>query len=183
MRRTSPSTAQPVAWQPPLCWRTRCHYSDRHLLSSLPPLFLSSSVFPWCPSPCPPHYKMAFDYYDTSALCLACWHSRTPFGLGGVRVPCLSPYEVVAVRSCLLYAGRTLRAFQIPVGRTWTVAVPFWSECFNQFHALKVSTLQTKVPRVSIDHRVSPSFPLTGLVGQGPRASHPERCHLPTHAA
>ena len=47
VRRTSSSTAQPVAWQPPLCWRTRCHYSDRHLLSSLHPFFLSSSVFPW----------------------------------------------------------------------------------------------------------------------------------------
>ena len=32
---------------PPLCWRTRCHYSNRHLLSSTLPFFLSSSVFPW----------------------------------------------------------------------------------------------------------------------------------------
>ncbi len=99
LRCTSSSTAQPVAWQPPLCWRTRCHYSNRHLLSSIHPLFLSSSVFPWCPSPCPSHYRMAFDYCDTSALCPACWHSRTPFGLGGVRVPCLCSSEVIVTLS------------------------------------------------------------------------------------
>ncbi len=117
LRRTSPSTAQPVAWHPPLCWRTRCHYSNRHLLSSIHPLFLSSSVFPWCPSPCPPHYRMAFDYYDTSALCPACWHARTPFGRSGVRVPCLWPSEVVVILS--LPSIRRANVGRVPDTR-WT---------------------------------------------------------------
>ncbi len=38
---TSQSTAQPVAWSPPLCWRTWLHYSFRHLPSLVHP-FLPS---------------------------------------------------------------------------------------------------------------------------------------------
>ncbi len=63
------------------------------------------------------------------------------------------------IRSCLLYAARTKEESQIPVGCTWAVAVPFWLECFSQFHSSLITTLQMKVPLVSIDHGVSPSFP------------------------
>jgi len=40
--RTSWSTAQPVAWGPPLCRGTRPHYSFRHLLSLVCLLVLCS---------------------------------------------------------------------------------------------------------------------------------------------
>ena len=43
--------------------------------------------FPGKPSPCLPHYRRALGYYVASALCPACWHSRTPSGSSGVRVP------------------------------------------------------------------------------------------------
>src|SRR5258708_28986949 len=43
--RTSSSTAQPVAWSPPLCRRTRLHYSFRHLPSLVHPFLLSSGSF------------------------------------------------------------------------------------------------------------------------------------------
>jgi hypothetical protein len=102
---------------------------------------------------------MAFDYYAASALLSTKLAFSLPFGRGGSGVPCLCSSEVVVVLSCLLYAVRALKAFQIPVGLIWTVAVPFWSECVNQFHSLKVTTLQTKVSLVNIDHRVSSSFP------------------------
>ena len=77
------STAQPVAWEPPLCRRTRIHYSRRF------PISRSTSVgsFPGRPSPCPHHYSAAFDYYAASALCPARWHFRAPVGLSSVRVP------------------------------------------------------------------------------------------------
>jgi hypothetical protein len=42
---TSESTAQPVAWSPPLCRRTRLHYSFRHVLSLVHPFLLSSGSF------------------------------------------------------------------------------------------------------------------------------------------
>ena len=100
----------------------------------------------------------AFDYYDTSALCPACWHSRTPLGSKRCQSSLSVPSEVIAILSCLLYAARTLRRVQIPVGRS-QASLPFWSECVSQFHSSKVTTLQTKVSLVSIDHRVSPSFP------------------------
>ena len=115
--------------------------------------------FPGEPSPCLSHYRKAFDYYVASALLSTKLAFSLPFGVGGSGVPCLCSYEVIVTLSCLLYAVRAMKAFQIPVGLTWTVAVPFWLECLNQFHSLKVTTLQMKVPLVSIDHRVSPSFP------------------------
>jgi len=122
--------------------------------------FFSLEVpFPGEPSPCLSHCRKAFDYYVASALLSTKLAYSLPFGSGGSGVPCLCSYEVIVILSCLLYAERALKAFQIPIGLIWTVAVPFWSECLNQFHSLKVTTLQTKVPRVSIDHRVSSSFP------------------------
>jgi hypothetical protein len=50
------SAAQPVAWGPPHCRRTRTHYSRRF------PISRSTSVgsFPGGPSPCPIHYRRAF---------------------------------------------------------------------------------------------------------------------------
>ena len=75
--------------------------------------------------------------------------------------------------------------FQIPVGRIWTVAIPFWSECLSQFHSLKVTTLQTKVSLVSIGHRGSPSVP-SDWVGRTLSAGFtplempfPDACRLP----
>jgi hypothetical protein len=44
--RTSRSTAQPVAWGPPLCRRTRPHYFFRHLLSLAHLLILCSFESP-----------------------------------------------------------------------------------------------------------------------------------------
>jgi hypothetical protein len=43
--------------------------------------FFSLQVpFPGEPSPCPAHYRLAFDYYVAAALSPACWHSCIPFG-------------------------------------------------------------------------------------------------------
>jgi hypothetical protein len=75
--------------------------------------------------------------------------------------------------------------FQIPVGRIWTVAIPFWSECLSQFHSLEVTTLQTKVSLVSIGHRGSPSLPSdwvgwTLSAGFTPlEMPFPDACRLP----
>jgi hypothetical protein len=35
--------------------------------------------FPGEPSPCPAHYRLAFDYYVAAALSPACWHFRILF--------------------------------------------------------------------------------------------------------
>src|SRR5258708_16769426 len=62
----------------PLCWRTRCHYSNRHLLSSrtsLVPLVKCLSLANL--HQVSPHYGRALGYY-VAALCPPCWHSRTP---------------------------------------------------------------------------------------------------------
>src|SRR2546428_13549369 len=50
--------------------------SSAFLTPSIVPLVKRLS--PSRPSPCPRHYSMAFGYYAASALCPACWHSRTP---------------------------------------------------------------------------------------------------------
>jgi hypothetical protein len=78
-----------------------------------------------------------------------------------------------------------MRAFQIPVGRTRTVALPFWLECLSQFHSSGVTTLQTQVSFVSIDHRGSPSVP-SDWVGWSLSAGFtplempfPDACRLP----
>ena len=81
--------------------------------------FFSLEVpFPGGPSPCPSHYRKALDYYAASALLSTKLAFSLPFGSGGSGVPCLSPSEVIVILSCLLYAVRTMRAFQAPVGRT-----------------------------------------------------------------
>ena len=61
--------------------------SGHHLPFSVTLLAWISRGLPWRPSPCPDHYNQALGYYAASALCPACWYSRTPEGQGGVRVP------------------------------------------------------------------------------------------------
>ncbi len=87
--RTRRSTAQPVAWCPPLCRRTRHHY-----------YFFSLKVpFPGGPSPCPSHYRKALGYYAASALLSTKLAFSLPFGSGGSGVPCLCSYEVIVIFS------------------------------------------------------------------------------------
>jgi|SRR5215467_4984366 len=78
-----------------------------------------------------------------------------------------------------------MRAFQISVQHTRTVALPFWLECLSQFHSSRVTTLQTQVSFVSIDHRGSPSVP-SDWVGWSFSAGFtplempfPDACRLP----
>lgn len=92
---------------------TTCRMATPTLLENKMPLLKSSSAFltrvpcssrqasfPGKPSPCLPHYRRALGYYVASALCPACWHSRTPRpGSSGFRVPCLCSCEVIAILS------------------------------------------------------------------------------------
>ncbi len=104
--RTSRSTAQPVAWGPPLCRRTRPHYFFRHLLSLVNPLLPASGSFPW------QTFTMSFPLQEGVRLLrclrplfhtLACsrpfvgvkWLESSPVPVGKLIVP----------GSCLLYAG------------------------------------------------------------------------------
>src|SRR5829696_6848966 len=68
-------------------WSAPAGQSRRHLLSPLRLLAIISSGLPWQPSPCPSHYRTAFDYYAASVLRPACWHFLTPFGSTGIGVP------------------------------------------------------------------------------------------------
>ena len=78
--------------------------------------------------------------------------------------------SVLAIRSCLLYAGcsvvysllssssphRDTLPSEFTADETNTLA--FWPKCLNRFHFFSITTLQTEVPHVSIDRRVSSIF-------------------------
>ncbi len=128
---------------------------------------------------------MAFGYYAASALCPACWHSRTPCGSSGFRVPCLCSYEVKVILS--LPAIRRANHESVPdTGQMYPdCRITFWSECLSQFHSSGVTTLRTQVSFVSIDHRGSPSVP-SDWVGRSLSAGFtplempfPDACRLP----
>jgi hypothetical protein len=64
------------------------------------------SAYPGGPSPCPADYRQALGYYAASAFPSACWHFRIPFrGKAAWEFPSSGVNDVVATRSCLLYAG------------------------------------------------------------------------------
>ena len=60
----------------------------RHLLSPLRPFPSISCGLPWQPSPCPPHYRTAFDASAAAALRSTCWQCRTPCRARGRGGPC-----------------------------------------------------------------------------------------------
>ena len=63
-------------------------------------------TYPGGPSPCPADYRQALGYYAASALPSACWRFRIPCrGKAAWEFPSSSVNDVVATRSCLLYAG------------------------------------------------------------------------------
>ena len=121
------------------------------------PLFLASSVFPWCPSPCPLHYRKAFDYYDTAALSPACWHSRIPFRVKRFQSSLIPTENVVVPLSCLLYAGwsseTVLHAGLVMKATT----LPFLVMASQPVSPCPVD--DAKVPGFSRQHRAQDSLP------------------------
>src|SRR5262249_59832414 len=72
----------------------------------LPPF---SQAYPDGPSPCPSYYRQAFGYYAASALRVARWHVRGPPSwapTASTEFPSSTTRDVLATRSCLLYAER-----------------------------------------------------------------------------
>ena len=98
------------------------------------------TAYPGGPSPCPGHYSQAFGYYAASALRPARWHFRVPPRWvkrhGSSPVP---TQELIATRSCLLYAG-WYQGQHEPVGDRLTPRHPFWARCLNQFHLFVLTT-------------------------------------------
>jgi len=147
------------------------------------PLFLASSVFPWCPSSCPLHYRKAFGYYDTAALCPACWHSRTSARVMQFQSSLIPTENVLAPRSCLLYAGWSCEAVLNTDLLAEATTLPFWPWRHSQFRHFPLTTLQTQVSLVSIGHRIR-SLSAFWLADWGlcQWASHPQQCHCWTQA-
>src|SRR5215213_2191853 len=130
----------------------------RHLPSALHPFACRSLGLPWrsftmsCPLQPgvgllrrlrPPVRTLAF--------------SRPP--LGGKAAwgfPSSGASDVVATRSCLLYAG-WLRDNAGRFGTRPAPHHPFWVGWFNHLHPLLVTTLRQQVPRVSIGRRTGRS--------------------------
>ena len=147
------------------------------------PLFLASSVFPWCPSPCPLHYRKAFDYYDTAALSPACWHSRIPFRVKRCESSLIPTENVLAPRSCLLYAGWSCEAVLNTDLLAEATTLPFWPWRHSQFRHFPLTTLQTQVSLVSIGHRIrslSAFWLADRILCQW--ASHLKKCRFLTQA-
>ncbi len=113
---------------------------------------------------------------------LAC--SRPPGGGNAVReFPSSNTRDVLATRSCLLYAGRSrdnTTGTRDPVAHRRA----FWLECITHFHSFTVTAPQVQVPFVSLDGRTGWSaacgWPLPSIC---PQAPDPGRCRLPTPAA
>ena len=141
LRRTSQSTAQPVAWSPPLCRRTRLHYSSHHLPSSTHPFFLASSVFPWRTftiSPLlQPGIRLLCRLRPLSRM-LAFSH---PFRVKRFESSLISYRKVKATRSCLLYAGRTMEWCSLESGANEPAAMPFWLGGNSRFPPFDLTTL------------------------------------------
>ncbi len=101
---------------------TTCYVVSPALPENKAPLLLLSSAFPgslvsplfvWIspggPSSCPSHYRTAFGYYAASVRSPARWHSRGSCEHWRYERSLLSYREVIAIRSCLLYAGRAMK--------------------------------------------------------------------------
>ena len=86
------------------------------------PFLLPSSAFPgslvdplfvWIspggPAPCLLHYREAFGYYAASVRSPTRWHSCGSCEHWWCERSLISHREVIATRSCLLYAGRTMK--------------------------------------------------------------------------
>ncbi len=81
--------------------------------SSAFPGLLVGPLFVWVspggPSPCPSHYRKAFGYYAASVRSPARWHSRGSCEHWRYERSLISYREVIATRSCVLYAGRAMK--------------------------------------------------------------------------
>ncbi len=67
--------------------------------------------------------------------------------------------DVVAPRSCLLYARWNIEAVRTAGTSSPATTLPFWSWRLSPLRHMGLTTLQTQVPCVSIGHRVSPLSP------------------------
>jgi hypothetical protein len=117
------------------------------------------SLVPGGPSPCPRHYSVAFGYYAASVLPPARWHFRAPCWASRWGSSLIPAEDVVAPRSCLLYAGWSTEAVRTAGTSSPATTLPFWSWRLSQFRHMGLTTLQTQVPCVSIGHRVGPLSP------------------------
>jgi len=81
--------------------------------SSAFPDFLGGPLFVWIspggPSPCLSHDRKAFGSYAASVRSTAHWPSRGSCEHWRYERSLISSREVRATRSCLLYAGRTMK--------------------------------------------------------------------------
>src|SRR5216684_5637580 len=135
--RTSRSTAQPVAWGPPLCRRTRPHYSSRHLPSLVNPFLPISGSFPWRT------FTMSLPLQQSvrllrrlRPLChtLAC--SRPLAGQGGLRVPQFQSRKLRVPRSMPALRRVDQRQHVRAMPKRHTPHHPFWARCISHFHLL-----------------------------------------------
>lgn len=92
--------------------------------------------------------------------------------------------DVIAIRSCPLYAGCTVESsWSIPKSGQAGI-FPFWVGRISQLRPSMFTTLQTGVPFVSIDRKGSTISPFwLGDFAHCQQASHPRSCHDRTHAA
>ena len=77
-------------------------------------------------------------------------------GQAAWEFPSSNTRDVTVTRSCLLYAGRIRDNTDRFQSRS-APRLPFWVRCVNHLHRFIVTTLQTQVPLVSIDHRTGRS--------------------------
>ena len=165
-RRTSregPSSAFPSA--------SVCFPFDRLTLAGLHHV-LAITAKRWATTPPPPSVPRARIF---APHCWAKQARSSPVPVG----------DVIAIRSCPLYAG-------CPVESSWSGPkpgqagiVPFWVGRVSQLRPSMFTTLLIGVPFVSIDHRGSPSVP-SDWVGWSLSAGFtplempfPDACRLP----
>jgi hypothetical protein len=100
--------------------------------------------------------------------------SRPHFGVKPCQSSSVPPEPVLAIRSCLLYAGRLWSSFSAvqqqkePPGivphlegeEMRPTALSVWTKCFSHLHFSILTTLQAEVSLVSIDCRGSTSIRL-----------------------
>jgi hypothetical protein len=92
--------------------------------------------------------------------------------------------DMIAIRSCPLYAGCTVESSWSVPKRGQAGIIPFWVGRVSQLRPSMFTTLQTGVPLVSIDRKGSAISPFwLGDLAHYPQASHLRSCHNRTHAA
>lgn len=146
-----------------------CFPFDRLTLTDLHHVLIITTKH-WATTPPPPSVLRA------SIFVPHCWVKQA-------RSSPVPTDDVLAIRSCPLYAGCTVESSWSGPKPGQAGIVPFWVGRVSQLRPSMFTTLRMGVPFVSIDRKGSARSPFwLGDSAHCQQASHPRSCHDLTHA-